>query len=273
MENLKDKVIVITGGATGIGFALAKAFGADGAKIVIGEQRQEQLKIATDALADLDVEAVSMVMDVSDLDSVNAFADFSWKTFGRVDMLINNAGISGARGAIHKINVDEARHIFNVNFFGVWHGCAVFSGRMIEQGTPAAIFNLGSENSLFPAVPKSPAYIASKHAVLGLSESLRQDLPDFIHVGTIFPGYVSTPLTGNGDAGMPADEFAEIVKKQIVAGEHFIVSHSYNMVHVDARQNDLESAYERYAPRHDGDDKYDVGKIIEHMVAARKPRD
>jgi len=111
MENLKDKVIVITGGATGIGFALAKSFGADGAKIVIGEQRQEQLKIATDALADLDVEAVSMVMDVSDLDSVNAFADFSWKTFGRVDMLINNAGISGARGAIHKINVERVRNL------------------------------------------------------------------------------------------------------------------------------------------------------------------
>lgn len=270
MENLKDKVIVITGGATGIGFALAKSCGAEGAKIVIGEPRQEQLQIATDALAQLGIEAASMVMDVSDLASVEAFADFAWQTFGRVDILINNAGISGARGSIHKINVDEARHVFDVNFFGVWHGCAAFSGRMIEQGTPAAIFNLGSENSLFPAVPKSPAYIASKHAVLGLSESLRRDLPDFIHVGTIFPGYVNTPLTGDGDGGMQADEFADIVKQQIIAGEHFIVSHSYNMVHIEARQSEVENAYARYAPRYDGDDKYDVGQLIERMAAARK---
>ena len=86
---------------------------------------------------------------------------------------------------------------------------------MIEQGKKAAIDNLGSENSLFVAVPKSVAYVASKHAVLGLSESLRNDLPDYIHVGTIFPGYVDTPLTGEVEGGMNADEFANIVKNKL----------------------------------------------------------
>ena len=121
-------------------------------------------------------------------------------------------------------------------------------------------------------MPKSVAYVASKHAVLGLSESLRGDLPDFIRVGTIFPGYVDTPLTGNASGGMNADEFASIVKKQIKAGEHFIVSHAYNMVHVEKRHEEIKKAYSTYAPRYGGDDEYDVGKLIADHKLRRKEK-
>ena len=188
MKDLKDKIIAITGGATGIGFALAKAFGSEGAKIVIGETREEKLQEAIDIFKNLNIDADKTHLDVTDLKSVEKFADFTCERYGRVDMLINNAGISGARGRIDKVDIEEAKKVFDVNFFGVWNGCSVFSKKMIEQGTEAEIYNLGSENSLFVAVPNSVAYVASKHAVLGLSESLRNDLPDFIHVGTIFPG-------------------------------------------------------------------------------------
>ena len=270
MYEFKDRVVAITGGATGIGFALAKAFGEEGAKIVIGEPRQEKLAEALEKMSALGVESDSIILDVTDIDSVECFADFAWQRHGKVDMLINNAGISGARGLLHEANLDEARKVFDVNFFGVWHGCSVFGSRFIKQGTPAAIYNVGSENSLFIAVPKSVAYVASKHAVLGLSESLRDDLPDFIHVGTIFPGYVDTPLTGNASGGMNADEFASIVKKQIKAGEHLIVSHGYNMVHVEKRHEEIKHAYSTYAPRYDGDDEYDVRKLIADHKLRRK---
>ena len=272
MYEFKDQVVAITGGATGIGFALAKAFGEEGAKILIGEPRQEKLAEAVNNLCALGVDCDSTLLDVTELASVERFADFAWQRHGKVDMLINNAGISGARGLLHEADLDEAHKVFDVNFFGVWHGCAVFGQRMIEQGTPAAIYNLGSENSLFIAVPKSVAYVASKHAVLGLSESLRGDLPDFIQVGTIFPGYVDTPLTGNASGGMNADEFASIVKKQIKAGEHFIVSHAYNMVHVEKRHEEIKKAYSTYAPRYEGDDEYDVGKLIADHKLRRKEK-
>ena len=265
MKDLKDKIIAITGGATGIGFALAKAFGVEGAKIVIGETREEKLEEAIDKLKNLDIDADKTHLDVTDLNSVENFADFTCERYGRVDMLINNAGISGARGRIDKVNVLEAKKVFDVNFFGVWHGCSVFSKKMIEQGTKAAIYNLGSENSLFVAVPNSVAYVASKHAVLGLSESLRNDLPDFIHVGTIFPGYVDTPLTGQVEGGMNADKFAEIVKDQIKNEEHIIVSHAHNTVHIENRNNEISLAYEKYAPRYDGDDEYDVKTILSNL--------
>ena len=265
MKNLKNKVIAITGGATGIGFALAKTLGSEGAKIVIGEPRKEKLIKAVDDLKDMGIEAFEAYLDVTDLKSVEDFAEFTIKCFGHVDMLINNAGIAGARGRIDKVDVVEAKKIFDVNFFGVWHGCAVFSKKMIEQGTKSAIYNLGSENSLFIAVPKSVAYVASKHSVFALSESLRNDLPDFIHVGTIFPGYVDTPLTSQAEGGMDADEFAKIVKEQIKNEEHIIVSHAYNNVHIEKRNNEISSAYKKYAPRYDGDDEYDVKTILSKL--------
>jgi NAD(P)-dependent dehydrogenase (short-subunit alcohol dehydrogenase family) len=265
MRDLKDKIIAITGGATGIGFALAKAFGAEGAKIVIGETREEKLQEAIDILTSLNIDADKTHLDVTDIESVESFSSFTCERYGHVDMLINNAGISGARGRIDKVNVEEAKKVFDVNFFGVWNGCSVFSKKMIEQGTNAAIYNLGSENSLFVAVPNSVAYVASKHAVLGLSESLRNDLPDFIHVGTIFPGYVDTPLTGQVEGGMNADKFAEIVKEQIKNEEHIIVSHAYNSVHIEKRINEITQAYKKYAPRYDGDDEYDVKTILSNL--------
>ena len=264
MQYLKDKVIAITGGATGIGFALAKTLGQEGAKIIIGEPRKEKLEEAIKILRDLGIESYETLLDVTNLRSVEEFAEFTIKSFGHVDILINNAGISGARGRIDKVDINEAKNVFDVNFFGVWHGCAVFSKKMIEQGRSAAIYNLGSENSLFIAVPKSVAYVASKHAVFALSESLRNDLPDYIHVGTIFPGYVDTPLTSQVDGGMNVDEFANIIKEQIKNEEHVIVSHAYNSVHIERRNKEIISAYKKYAPRYDGDDEYDIKTIFQN---------
>jgi len=264
MQDLKGKVIAITGGATGIGFALAKTLGQDGAKIIIGEPRKEKLEEAVKILKDLGVQACETPLDVTNLKSVEEFAEFTIKSFGRVDILINNAGISGAGGRIDKVDIAKAKNIFDVNFFGVWHGCSVFSKKMIEQGTSAAIYNVGSENSLFIAVPKSVAYVASKHAVFALSESLRNDLPGYIHVGTIIPGYVDTPLTNQVEGGMNADEFANIVKQQIKNEEHIIVSHAYNSVHIERRNEEIISAYKKYAPRYDGDDEYDIKTIFQN---------
>ena len=265
MRDFKGKIIAITGGATGIGFALAKAFGSEGAKIVIGETREEKLQEAIDKFKSLNIDADQTHLDVTDLKSVESFSEFTCERYGQVDMLINNAGISGARGRIDKVDIEEAKKVFDVNFFGVWNGCSVFSKKMIEQGTEAEIYNLGSENSLFVAVPNSVAYVASKHAVLGLSESLRNDLPDFIHIGTIIPGYVDTPLTGQIEGGMNADKFAEIIKEQIKNKEHIIVSHAYNAVHIEKRNNEIAFAYEKYAPRYDGDDEYDVKTILSSL--------
>ncbi|MDB2668792.1 SDR family oxidoreductase [Alphaproteobacteria bacterium] len=275
MQQLKDKVVVITGGATGIGFAFAKAFGGQGAKIVLGEPRQAALDEAITALTDLGIHAVSMAMDVRHMESVEAFADFAWQQFGRVDILFNNAGVSMPRAPIEQSDMQAVRDLFDVNFFGIWHGCRAFTKRMIAQGTPAEVYNTGSENSLFVAVPHSAAYVASKHAILGLTESLRHDAPDFLHYGVIFPGFVATPMTaaGGGDLGMDADEYAAIVLAQVQAGEAYIVSHAYNAERIAPRTEALQQAYAKYAPRYPGDDVYDVPLLIERWTKARSQKD
>lgn len=272
MSGYSGKTVVITGGATGIGFALAKAFGAEGANIIIGEPRENRLAEAVAALTELGVDARSMVMDVIDPDSVEAFADYAYDAHGRVDVLINNAGISIPRAPVTEVALDQMHAVFDVNFFGVWHGCRSFGKRMIEQGGEAAIYNLASENAFFTAVRNSAAYVASKHAVMGFTEAFREEMPDGISVGTIFPGFVLSEMTGKESApiAMDTDRFAGIVLEQIKAGENFIVSHAYNIVHIDERRDRLARAFEKYAPRYEGDDEYDVPTLMAKFRQARK---
>lgn len=268
MKDFRNKTVAITGGATGIGFALAKQFGADGARIIIGEPRQNRLDEAVEALSALGIDARSTVMDVSDPASVEAFADFAWAQHGSVDVLINNAGIGLGMRSMTKTALEDVRRVFDVNLFGVWHGAASFGRRMTEQGTEAAIYNLGSENSFFNAVPKTAAYIASKHAVRGLTEAMREEMPDFISVGLICPGFVQSEMTPPAFAShaMHADKFAAIVMQQIRAGQFYIVSHASNMDRIAPIHAEIAAAYEAYAPRYEGDMEYDVRTLMAQLA-------
>ncbi|MEO1552378.1 MAG: SDR family NAD(P)-dependent oxidoreductase [Pseudomonadota bacterium] len=270
MDDFKDKTVVITGGATGIGFGLAKRFGTLGAKIVIGEPRQARLDEAISSLTALGIDAAAMRLDVTQPESMEAFADFVWNTFGGAHVLINNAGISIGRAPLPDVALDDLRRLFDVNFFGVWYGAATFGKRMIAQGEPAAIYNVASENAFFNAVQNSAAYIASKHAVRGLTEAMRDDFPEFIQIGMIVPGFVASEMTaGSEQFAMDADTFAEKVVTQIAAGEVYIVTHAYNIERIKPIHDAIEDAYARNAPRYDGDDEYDVPTLIARMRARR----
>jgi NAD(P)-dependent dehydrogenase (short-subunit alcohol dehydrogenase family) len=270
MDSFKDKTVVITGGATGIGFGLAKRFGAEGAKVVIGEPRQNRLDEALAELKSLGIQAAAMVMDVAEPKSMEAFADFAWETFGGAHVLINNAGIAISRGPMVDVPLDDLHKLMNVNFFGVWHGAAIFGKRMIEQGEPAAIYNVASENAFFNAVQNSAAYITSKHAVRGLTGAMRDEFPDFIKVGMIVPGFVASEMTkGSEKFAMDADTFAEKVVEQIRAGEFYVVTHAYNIVRIKPIHEAVEAAYERNAPRYEGDEEYDVPTLIARLTAGR----
>ncbi|MGI9288640.1 MAG: SDR family NAD(P)-dependent oxidoreductase [Pseudomonadales bacterium] len=261
--DLYNKHVVITGGSSGIGFALAKVLGGRGCKILIAEPSEDRLKTAVDALGGLEVDAAYKTCDVTCLSQVEQLADYAWDTFGCVDMVFNNAGISIPQVPIVDTSLDDLHAVFDVNFFGVWHGCRVFGRRLVEQGTPAGIYNTGSENSLFNAVPNNAGYLASKHAVLGLTDNLREQMPDFIHVGIIIPGFVKSEMTARvGDLAMDTDKFASIVLQQIGDGRFYIVSHAYNMVHIQQRYNEITRAYETYAPRYQGDEEFDVRHLL-----------
>ncbi len=250
-----DQVAVITGGAGGIGRAIGEALSAAGAKVILADLAGS----ADDVFA----------CDVTRPEDLGALANHAWAQFGRVDLLLNNAGISGAGGRQWKVDSAAARQVFEVNFWGVWNGCQTFAPRMAAQDHPSAIYNTASENALFCAVPRQGAYIASKHAVLGLTESLREDLPPHVHAGTIIPGWVASGLNeALGHLAMPAAQFAEIVLPQLASRERFVVSHAYNVEPVAERTEAIAAAYGRSAPRYDGDEEYDVRSYIAKARAA-----
>ena len=268
--DLDRRRVVITGGASGIGYALAKGLGARECRVMIAEPDEGRLESAVASLRELGVDAVHQACDVTELDQVERLADAAWETFGGVDMMFNNAGIGIPQVPVIDTSMDDLHAVFDVNFFGVWHGCRVFGRRLAEQGTPAGIYNTGSENSLFNAVPNNAGYLAAKHAVLGLTDNLREQLPDHVHVGLIIPGFVKSGLTERvADLAMDTDKFASIVLQQIGDGQFYIVSHAYNLVRVQERYAEIARAFETYAPRYEGDEEFDVRHLLSTLGAAQ----
>lgn len=266
------KTCVITGGATGIGLALAKKIGTAGGRLILAEPREDRLQEAVGELTAADIDARYFVGDVTDPASVEALADFAWAENGRADIIINNAGASGGRASVLDMDMDAARAMYEVNFWGVWNGIRTFGRRFRDDGLPSAIYVTASENSLFNALPRSGgAYVASKHAVLGLMDVLRREATANIDLGVIIPGWVRTELAGDAEDGpMDPDDFAARIFPQMQAGAYYLVSHPYNVVRMEERWREVYAAFARFAPREPGDDVGDVQLWFERMRAARK---
>ena len=262
MNNFKNRVVVITGGATGIGFSFAKQFGREGAKIVIASRRIRRVNEAVKKLQALDIEATGTVCDVAILSDVEALADFAWGKFGQVDVIVNNAGVGPVLKSVINMGREDIMRILDVNLLGAWNGVSVFGKRMIKQATPCAIYNIGSENSLFNGAPMISGYIASKHALHAITVSLREEVPDFVEVGLICPGLVNSEIGSGISIGMDTDKFTGIAMSQIKEGKFYIVSHAYNMVRINERQTEIKEAYETYAPRYEGDMEFDARTIM-----------
>lgn len=258
MQDFNGKVVVITGGATGIGFALAKQFAKDGARLVIAGIQKNRLDEAAKALSSIAEQVEITKCDVTDRAQVEALASFAWEKYGRVDVIVNNAGVGPIPSTVIDTRPEDVQSVLAVNLFGVWNGVSIFGRRFIEQGTPAAIYNVGSENSFFNAIPEGAGYVLSKHAVLAMTVALREELPNHIEVALICPGLVRSELAKETQEGMDTDAYAALVMKQIKAGEFYIVSHAFNMVRIKARWNEIEAAFNKYAPRYESDVELDV---------------
>ena len=270
MKNFKKKVVVITGGATGIGFGLAKRFGREGAIIRIAGLRENRLQEAVQTLEANGVTASYQICDVTKEADLIALEKSTRKLYGSVDILVNNAGIGGARKSIFDISQAEIMDTLNVNYFGVWNGIRVFGKQMIAAGTPCAIYTVGSENSFFNAVINAP-YVSGKYAVLGLTKALRDEAPDFMKVGIIIPGFVHTEIGPDKfmKMGMSPDEFADRIVPQMKAEQFYLVGHSYNVVRIREEFEEVKAAFDTYAPRYEGDEKYDI-KILNERFRQRR---
>lgn len=265
MTDFAPKTAVITGGASGIGFELAKRLAGRGVEVVIADLPSETLEKVNETSG-----IGGHSCDVSDLAQVEALADAAFERFEAVDLVINNAGQGGVHGPLWEVDPGAARAHFDVNFWGIWNGCRAFAPRLIAQESKSAIYNTGSENSFFCAVRQTAAYIAAKHAVLGMTESFREDLPPNVHAGTIIPGWVFTPLGPERlmKFGMDVEQYVDIILPQILALRRFVVSHGYNEVRIAERMDELAQSYAEYALPADQDEVHDVRTVMAQLVSA-----
>ena len=258
MQDFSGKGVVITGAAAGIGFALAKQFSSQGARVLLADIRSDRLEQAAATLQAGGAEVATFVCDVTDRAQVEALAEHAWEVFGQVDVIVNNAGVGPIGSSVIDANPADVQRVLDVNLFGVWNGVSVFGRRFLAQTTPSAIYIVGSENCFFNAVPLGAGYVASKHAVLAMTMALREEVPSHIDVALICPGLVQSDLSPETSLGMDTDEFATRVMEQIRSGQELIVTHGYNVVRIESRYQEVAAAYRQFAPRHDGDDRFDV---------------
>ncbi|MEM1052563.1 MAG: SDR family NAD(P)-dependent oxidoreductase [Pseudomonadota bacterium] len=262
MSEFEPQTAVITGGASGIGLAFAHRLAGRGCTVLIADLPGENLE----ALAEQGF--ATQACDVSDLGQVEALADTAFDRLASVDLVLNNAGVGGAPGKLWEVDPADARRLFDVNYWGVWHGCRAFAPRLIGQETPSAIYNTGSENSLFCGVPQAAAYVSAKHGVLGLTESLREDLPPHVHAGTIIPGWVFTAIGPEQMMrhAMGVDDYVDLALPQILARRRFVVSHGYNQVRIAERMDELAESYQAHALVAEEDQKHDVRLVLQKMM-------
>jgi NAD(P)-dependent dehydrogenase (short-subunit alcohol dehydrogenase family) len=168
------QVAVVTGSASGIGLGLAHGFARRGLDVVLVDVEAEALRAAEAAVGIHGVRTLAIATDVRSLDAVSAVADQTLATFGRVDVVCNNAGVNVAPGPSWELDENDWRWIFEVNLWGVIHGIRAFVPHLVERGQ-GHIVNTASMAALHPVAGLAP-YAVSKRAVLALSECLRDEL-------------------------------------------------------------------------------------------------
>lgn len=191
-QDLANKSVLITGASSGIGEATARHLAARGAKVALGARRVDRLKALANEIAALGGTATYRALDVADLADMQAFIDHAAQTFGKIDVIVNNAGLMPL-SPIEALKIDEWNRMIDVNIRGVLHGIAAGLPLMKRQGSGQFV-NIGSIAS-HGVWPTTGVYSATKYAVLAISEGLRQENQD-IRVTMIAPGVTESELAG-----------------------------------------------------------------------------
>ncbi|MFE9214932.1 SDR family oxidoreductase [Streptomyces lavendulae] len=185
------KVVLITGASSGIGEATARRLAASGHRVMLGARRTDRIAALAEGIRGSGGEAHHQELDVTGLDSVRAFTEAARERFGRVDVLVNNAGVMPL-SPLDALKVDEWNRMIDVNVRGVLHGIAAVLPLMRAQGS-GHIVNIASVSG-HRVDPTAAVYSATKFAVRALSEGLRQESRD-LRVTVISPGLTRSELT------------------------------------------------------------------------------
>ncbi len=211
MKDLAGKVAVVTGSASGMGFAFANRFAEEGMSVVLADIEAEPLAMAEAAVKEKGGKVLAVRTNVLTDDSVEKLADAAFKTFGNVHIVCNNAGVAGGSGKpVWEAPQEDWDWVFGVNFWGVLRGVRAFVPRMIENGEEGHIVNTASVAGLLTG---ADPYSVSKHGVVCLTEGLYKNFKNLnlkLSASVLCPGWVNTNILDASrnrpeELGKPAD--------------------------------------------------------------------
>ncbi len=206
IEDLSGRVAVVTGAASGIGRETALALARRGADLAICDVNEAGLEETAEQIRQMGCRVLPSRVDVSSAEEMRDFAERTYAELGRVDVLVNNAGI-GIGGLFVEIPLEKWDTVLAINLKGVVNGCYHFLPRMIEAGAGGHVVNIASMAG-YIAFPGMTPYVTAKFGVLGFSESLRAELAESgIGVTAVCPGLINTPIVRTasvyGSSGVP----------------------------------------------------------------------
>ena len=243
MDDVRDKVAVITGGASGIGLATAKDLAARGAKLVLADVEPEPLAAAVAELANGGAHAIGVATDVAELDQVEALADRTWSEFGAAHIVFNNAGVA-VSGPIAEMSHADWKWVIDVDLWGPIHGVETFVPRMIEQGEGGHVVNTASFAGMVPNDGLG-VYCVAKYGVVALSEVLYRELRQHeIGVSVLCPMRVKTNIDASGrnrqdEYGGPEAQAYDDVDEEEMAGRLIPVDDVAGLVVTGILENQL----------------------------------
>ena len=271
MQELRGKVAVVTGSASGMGRAMARRFASEGMKVVLADVEAETLREAAEEIGHAGGSAVAVTTDVSSPDSVDELARRAVEEFGAVHLVCNNAGVGGSGELAWEVPYSVWEWLIRVNLLGVVHGVRSFLPLLIDQ-SEGHMVNTSSMSGIVPGVGSTP-YTAVKYAVVGLTEALKLELDMIgspVKLSVLIPGPVETRI---GDslrnwpsqlgppperrkkdrvgvlpvpavlqeslaAKMPPDEVADLVLDGVRNDDFWIVTHPKETAHLLGERTD-----------------------------------
>jgi NAD(P)-dependent dehydrogenase (short-subunit alcohol dehydrogenase family) len=191
-DTFKDKIVVITGGASGIGRALGGELCSSGARVLLADINAELLSKTGEELRASVHQVDTTALDVRNFEAVKGLIEETAQKHGRIDYLFNNAGIAVA-GEARDVSLDDWRSVIDTSLYGVVHGVVAVYPIMLKQGS-GHIVNTASLAGLIPA-PGEISYSAAKYGIVGLSHTLRAEAADLgVRVSVVCPGFIETPI-------------------------------------------------------------------------------
>ena len=218
-NNIRDKVVVITGASSGLGEATARLLSAQGASVVLGARRVDRLQSLANELTASGGKALVIATDVTHCDQVKRLVDAAVQTYGRIDVMINNAGLM-PQSPLERLKIEEWDRTIDVNIKGVLYGIAAVLPQMKRQKA-GHIINVSSVAG-HKVGPGFAVYAATKHAVRALSEGLRQEVKPYnIRTTVISPGAVATELPNSVTEPDIGERIHKFYKEIAIPAESF----------------------------------------------------